>query len=618
MKNKCLFVLLLALGCCHVQAQKSQKNPLPEALVQLNQKVDSELIPGIKRSPLIGISTDISPKRTAVNTAYVQSVILSGGIPYMIPVTDNVEILRQIVSQLDGIVFTGGEDIQPIYYGDLPYEKLEEVSPARDTFDLMVLKMAADRNIPILGICRGLQLMNVAFGGTLYQDLPTQHSSSVKHRQEESGTTPTHPISIIKESKLAEITGQEVLQVNTFHHQAIRKLAPGFKITAWAPDSIAEAIEAYPIRQMIGVQFHPEIFTAAGDTTMHKLFKFLVNKADTFHLAKKIHSRILSIDTHTDTPLWFKNGYSVGLRKDNMVSIQKMEEGKLDAQFLAAFIWQGKRDDVSSQKAVESTTLLIQSIYDEVAKYKDFCGIALTEKDLVRLKNEGKKAFFIGIENGYAIGKDLKNIKKYKQMGVNYITLCHSYDNDICHSSTHTEDATQGLTQFGREVVKEMNRLGIMIDISHASEGTFWDVIKYSTQPIIASHSSSRTLCDHDRNLTDEQLRALAKNGGVAQLCLLDTHINKTPKAASVCDAVEHLDHMIKVAGIDHVGIGTDFDGGGGLQGCKGDNDLINLTIKMIEKGYTEEDLRKIWGGNLLRVMKQVQEAPLFSLKKRR
>lgn len=213
MKNKCLLVLLLALGCCHVQAQKSQKDPLSEALVRLNQKVDSELIPGIKRFPLIGISTDISPKRTAVNTAYVQSVILSGGIPYMIPVTDNVEILRQIVSRLDGIVFTGGEDIQPMYYGDLLYEKLEEVSPARDTFDLMVLKMAADRNIPILGICRGLQLMNVAFGGTLYQDLPTQHPSSVNHRQKESGTTPTHPISIIKESKLAEITGQEVLQV---------------------------------------------------------------------------------------------------------------------------------------------------------------------------------------------------------------------------------------------------------------------------------------------------------------------------------------------------------------------------------------------------------------------
>lgn len=618
MKNKCLLVLLLALGCCHVQAQKSKKNPLPEALTQLNQKVDSESIPGVKRRPLIGISTDVNPKRTAVNTAYVQSVILSGGIPYMIPVTDNVEVLRQIVSQLDGIVLTGGEDIQPDYYSDTPDEKLEEVSPARDTFDLMVLKMATDRNIPILGICRGLQLMNVAFGGTLYQDLPTQHPSAINHRQKESGTIPTHPVSIIKGSKLAEITGQEMLQVNTFHHQAIRKLAPGFKVTAWAPDSVVEAIEAYPVRQILGVQFHPEIFTAAGDTTMRKLFKFLINKADTFNLAKDIHSRILSIDTHTDTPLWFKDGYSVGLRKDNMVNIQKMEEGKLDAQFLAAFIWQGKRDDVSSQKAVESTTRLIQSIYDEVEKYKEFCGIALTEEDLVRLKGEGKKAFFIGIENGYAIGKDLKNIEKYKQMGVNYITLCHSYDNDICHSSTHTEDAAKGLSRFGRDVVKEMNRLGIMVDVSHASEGTFWDAIKYSTQPIIASHSSARALCDHDRNLTDEQLRALAKNGGVVQLCLLDAYIHKDPKAASVCDAAEHLDHMIKVAGIDHVGIGTDFDGGGGLQGCKGDNDLINLTIKMIEKGYKEEDLKKIWGGNLLRVMKQVQEAPLLSSPKLR
>lgn len=618
MKNKCLFVLLFALGCCQVQAQKSKKNPLPEALTQLNQKVDSESVPGTERRPLIGISTDVNPKRTAVNTAYVQAVILSGGIPYMIPVTDNVEVLRQIVSRLDGIVLTGGEDIQPAYYGELPHEKLEEISPARDTFDLMVLKMAADRNIPILGICRGLQLMNIAFGGTLYQDLPTQHPSAINHRQKEPGTTPTHPASIVKGSQLAEITGKEELQVNTFHHQAIRRLAPEFKVTAWAPDSVVEAIEAYPVRQMLGVQFHPEIFTAAGDTTMRKLFKFLINKADTFSLAKDIHSRILSIDTHTDTPLWFKDGYSVGLRKDNMVSIPKMEEGKLDAQFLAAFIWQGKRDDASSQKAVESTTRLIQSIYEEVEKYKDFCGIAITEEDLVRLKGEGKKAFFIGIENGYAIGKDLKNIEKYKQMGVNYITLCHSYDNDICHSSTHTEDASGGLTRFGREVVKEMNRLGIMVDVSHASEGTFWDAIKYSTQPIIASHSSARALCDHDRNLTDEQLRALAKNGGVVQLCLLDAYINKDSKAASVCDAAEHLDHMIKVAGIDHVGIGTDFDGGGGLKGCKGDNDLINLTVKMLEKGYTEEDLRKIWGGNLLRVMKQVQEAPLLSSSKRR
>lgn len=608
MKNKCLLILLLALSCCHVSAQKSSTAPLPPALAELNQKVDSLSVPQTAKRPLIGISTNTDAKRIAVNTAYVQSVILSGGIPYMIPVTDNVEVLRQIVSRLDGIVFTGGEDIQPHYYGDVPHEKLEEVSPARDTFELMLMKMATDRNIPTLGICRGLQLMNIAFGGTLYQDLPTQHPSTVNHRQEKPGTIPTHTVTVVKGSKLAEILEQEELHVNTFHHQAIKQLAPEFKAVAWSPDSVIEAIEAYPVRPIMCVQFHPEIFTAAGDTTLSKLFKQLITNAHIFRLAKDIHSRILSIDTHTDTPLWFKDGYSIGLRKDNMVSIQKMEEGKLDAQFLAAFIWQGKRDDASSREAVERTTRLIRSIYQEVEKYKDYCSIAVTEEDLIRLKSEGKKAFFIGIENGYAIGKDLKNIEKFKQLGVNYITLCHSYDNDICHSSTHTEDATKGLTPFGREVVKEMNRLGIMIDVSHASEGTFWEVIKESKRPIIASHSSARALCDHDRNLTDEQLRALAQNGGVAQLCLLDAYINKDRSAATVCDAADHLDHMIKVAGIDHVGVGTDFDGGGGLPGCNGDNDLINLTIKMIEKGYTEEDLEKIWGGNLLRVMKEVQK----------
>lgn len=608
MKNTSLLILLLTLSCCPVLAQKSPTTPLPQALAELNRKVDSLSVLEASQRPLIGISTNIDSKRIAVNTAYVQSVILSGGIPYMIPVTDNVEVLRQIVSRLDGIVFTGGEDIQPHYYGDTPHDKLEEVSPARDTFELMLMKMATDRNIPTLGICRGLQLMNIAFGGTLYQDLPTQHPSTINHRQENPGTIPTHTVSVVKGSKLAEVIKQEKLQVNTFHHQAIKQLAPRFKAVAWSPDSVIEAIEAYPVRSIMGVQFHPEIFTAAGDTTMCKLFKLLINKADTFRLAKEIHSRILSIDTHTDTPLWFKDGYSIGLRKDNMVSIQKMEEGKLDAQFLAAFIWQGKRDEASSRKAVEKTTHLIQSIYQEVEKHKDYCSIAITEEDLIRLKSEGKKAFFIGIENGYAIGKDLKNIEKFKQLGVNYITLCHSYDNDICHSSTHTEDATKGLTPFGREVVKEMNRLGIMIDVSHTSEGTFWEVIKESKRPIIASHSSARALCDHDRNLTDEQLRALAQNGGVAQLCLLDAYINKDRSAATVCDAANHLDHMIKVAGIDHVGVGTDFDGGGGLRGCKGDNDLINLTIKMIEKGYTEEDLKKIWGGNLLRVMKEVQK----------
>lgn len=618
MKKHNLIVLLLALGCCSVQAQRWKKVPtLSPALTQLNQKVDSLSLLTSKRSPLIGISSETLPKRICVNAAYAQSVALAGGIPYIIPVTDNVEVLRQIVSQLDGIVFTGGEDIQPDYYGEKPNEKLEEVSPERDTFDLMLMKLATDRNIPILGICRGLQLMNVAMGGTLYQDLPTQHPSNINHRQKIAGTTPTHTVSLIPNSKIAEVLGKTELNVNTFHHQAIKNLAPGFKITGWSPDSVVEAIEAYPIRSIMGVQFHPEIFTAAGDTLMRKLFRNLVNQADTFQMAKEIHSRILSIDTHTDTPLWFKGGYSVGMRKNNMVNIPKMEEGKLDAQFLAAFIEQKECDDISSQKAVEKTTKLIESIYTEIEKYKDHCGIALTGEDIQRMKKEGKKAFFIGIENGYGIGKDLKNIEKYKKMGVNYITLCHSNDNDICHSSTHTADSTKGLTRFGIEVVKEMNRSGIMIDISHASEATFWDVIKVSKQPIIASHSSSKACCFNDRNLTDDQLRAVAKNGGVVQVCIFASYVNKDRTMASVGDVVHHIDHIIKVAGIDHVGIGSDFDGGGGVLGCNGDNDMINLTIKLIEKGYKEEDLRKIWGGNFLRVMKQVQAASLLNSSKR-
>ena len=152
-----------------------------------------------------------------------------------------------------------------------------------------------------------------------------------------------------------------------------------------------------------------------------------------------------------------------------------------------------------------------------------------------------------------------------------------------------------------------MNRLGMMIDLSHASEGTFWEVMKLSKRPVICSHSSARALCDHDRNLTDEQLRALARNGGGVQVCLLDAYINTDRRAASVTDAVAHLDHIIQVAGIDHVGIGSDFDGGGGLTGCYGDNDFINLTVQLLEKGYTEEDLRKLWGGNLMRVMRAVR-----------
>ena len=608
MKKKYLLLALLAMGTLgNVQAQRKRVSPYAPKLEQLYTQADDAQRPTVCNKPLIGISLGYSPTKNSVNNTYVNSILMNGGVPYLIPVTDDVEVLRQVVAQLDGIVFTGGEDFAPAYFGEEEHEHLGEVNVNRDTYDLTLFKLASDRNIPTLGICRGLQLINVGMGGTLYQDLPSQKPSDINHRQEEAGTVATHSVSVVEGSLMHQILGEKEIQVNTFHHQAIKKLAPGLKIVGWANDSVPEMIEAYPNRQILGTQFHPEIFTANGDKLLGKLFQFLIGKAETFQKAKEIHSRILSVDTHTDTPLWFTRGaFSLGWRKSNQVSIQKMEEGYLDSQFLAAFLAQKELDAESSQKAVEKCQKMLEGIFADVEKYKDYCGIALTEEDARRLKAEGKKAFFLGIENGYGIGKDIKNIKKYKDMGVQYMTLCHSYDNDICNSSSNTADASKGLTPFGRKVVKEMNKVGMLIDISHASEGTFWDAIKYSKDPIFASHSSVKALCDHDRNLTDEQLRALAKNGGVIHICIYGGYLNKDAKAASIEDVVAHIDHAVKVAGIDHVGIGSDFDGGGGVLGCNGDNDMINITVKLLEKGYSEEDIRKIWGGNFFRVLDQV------------
>lgn len=600
-----LFMLFTTCGIIHAQGQN--KSLLASSLQQMYNHIDAVQKTNIGKKSLIGISLGYNSKKNSVNTVYVESVLMNGGVPYLIPVTDDVEVLRQIVAQLDGLVMTGGEDIAPNYYGEQNHQQLGTVNDERDAYDIILIRLAIEHNIPILGICRGLQLINVAMGGTLYQDLPSQHSQQINHRQD-SGMTMAHEVVVVPNTQTSRILNVDTIMVNSLHHQAIKALAPGLKITGRSVDGVIEMIEAYPTRQIMAVQFHPEYFSAEGDMLMGQFFKFLINKADTFQLAKDIHSRILSIDTHTDTPLWFRRGYSVGLRKNNAVSIQKMNEGKLDAQFLAAFLSQKERDDASLQKAVERCQGLIRSIYADVEKYKDACGIAITEEDAWKLKKAGKKAFFIGIENGYGIGKDLGNILKYKNMGVNYITLCHSYDNDICHSSTNTADASKGLTDFGREVVKEMNRVGMMIDLSHANESTFWDVIQLSTDPIIASHSGAKACCFHNRNLTDNQLRALAKNGGVAQVCIYKSYLNKNRNMASIDDVIRHIDHIVKVAGIDHVGIGSDFDGGGGVAGCCGDNDMINITVKLLERGYSEEDIRKIWGGNFFRVMNRVQK----------
>ncbi len=609
MKKKYLLLALLALGSMTtMQAQRRRPvSPYSPQMTELYNRIDGKQAAQVADKPLIGISLGYSTAKNSVNTVYVESVLRNGGVPYLIPVTDDVELLRQIMAELDGIVFTGGEDFAPFFYGAEKHPKLEEVNHKRDLYDLTLLKLATDRNVPVLGICRGLQLINIGMGGTLYQDIPSEKPSDVNHRPNLGGEHIAHTVNLTPGSWASKVMGVDQIKVNSMHHQGIRKLAPGLKVSGWSNDSIPEVIEAYPHRSILAVQFHPEILSAK-DAALNKLFQFIVSEAEVYQRAKDIHTRILSVDTHTDTPLWFRGGFSVGLRKNNQVSIQKMEEGKLDAQFLAAFLGQGERDEASSQKAVEKCESLIKGIYADVEKYKDACGIAITAEDAWRLKAEGKKAFFIGIENGYGIGKDIKNIRKFKDMGVNYITLCHSYDNDICNSSTNTEDGSKGLTDFGKKVVKEMNKVGVLIDLSHASEGTFWDVVKLSKDPVFASHSGVKALCNSDRNLTDDQLRALAQNGGVIQICIFKRYQNDKPEEASIVDVVRHIDHAVKVAGIDHVGIGSDFDGGGGLLGCNGDNDMINITVHLLKMGYTEEEIGKIWGGNFFRILSEVRK----------
>lgn len=602
-------LLVLALSLSVSLGAFAQRRNAPEIysprLKQLYTSIDSATVLHNEKKPLIGISVSNTMKGTCT-----RSIELAGGIPVIIPETPDPILMEETLNQLDGLMMSGGEDIHPNYYGEEIKEKCGVINEKRDYYELLLLKKAIERNIPVIGVCRGLQMINVALGGTLYQDIPSEKPSDVKHAQYENSLVPAHDVTILPNTEVADIFGAGRLGVNSRHHQGIKKLAPGLKITAWSTDSIPEAIEAYPIKSIMAVQWHPELNCADGDAVSLKYFTRFVERARTFAKAKDIHSRILSVDTHTDGPMWWGRGdYSLGKRKDNQVSIQKMQEGFLDAQFMAAFLGQGENDDASLQKAAEKCQSLISSIYTEVAKYSDFAGVAVTEADAWALKAQGKRAFFIGIENGYGIGKDIKNIKKYYDQGVNYLTLCHSKDNIICHSSTNTEDENMGLTEFGKKVVKEMNRVGMTIDLSHASMGTFWDVMKYSKLPVICSHSGAKDVFFHDRNLNDDQLRALAKNGGVIQVCIFASYMSPDRTKTDINDVVAHIDHCVKVAGIDHVGIGSDFDGGGGVLGCAGDNDMIQITVKLLEKGYTEEQLKKIWGGNFFRVMNTCRAA---------
>jgi membrane dipeptidase len=372
--------------------------------------------------------------------------------------------------------------------------------------------------------------------------------------------------------------------------------------------------------------------------------------------AARIHNAVFTVDTHTDTPMNLsESDFNLAERHDptltgTKVDLPRMKEGGLDAQFFAAFLSQGPRTDEGHANANRKTFEIIKTIYKSVEAAPELAQVARTPDDGYKIEKSGKRAIYIGIENGYAISHDLTMIEKFWQLGARYITLCHSSNNDICDSSTDKKGPEyNGLSPFGVQVVKEMNRVGMIIDVSHISDSSLMDVLKISKAPIIASHSCSRAMCDNPRNLTDDDLKAIAKNGGVVQMCILTDYVKPsapnpgrdsaraalrlkynnfeglTPekekagheewrqvsrkfpqKLATVKDVVDHIDHIVKVAGIDYVGIGTDFDGGGAVADCYDVSQMGNITLELVRRGYTEEQIRKIWGGNFMRVFKAV------------
>lgn len=381
--------------------------------------------------------------------------------------------------------------------------------------------------------------------------------------------------------------------------------------------------------------------------------------------ARAIHERVITLDTHVDiNPANFTAERNYTQRLNTQVNLPAMEAGGLDAVFLVVYV--GQDDDLTPAgfaRAHESALEKFRAIHlltEEIAP--DRIGLALTSDDVRRIAASGRKVALIGVENGYPIGTDITNVAKFHALGARYMSLAHNGHSQLSDSNTGERDGVwmhHGLSALGKQVIAEMNRLGIMIDVSHPSKESMMQTIALSKAPIIASHSGVRALCDHSRNLDDEQLLALKRNGGVAQLVAFNSYVKTPPPPsaerqeaqrklreefgitgqgrgamaalseaqrtawmermraldrdfpppprATVADFVDHIDYAVKLIGIDHVGISSDFDGGGGVEGWSSAAETFNVTLELVRRGYTEEQIGKLWSGNLLRVLDEVQ-----------
>jgi len=552
--------------------------------------------PEAKKKPVIGMTANHSDIDATIRDAYYKQVVAAGGVPVIIPPVTDADVVINTLEHIDGLILTGGGDYNPLWCGEEPSSKLHNINAVRDSAELLITRLAYNRQVPMLGICRGMQTLAMALGGHVEQD----HVSDIKHSQDAERQEATHSVSIVKDSTLYNIYAREELVVNSFHHQVVDETGHLFRITAKATDGAIEAMESSEHKSIMGVQWHPEWLGKDG----LPIFQWLVERAEEFRKAKLLHQQIITLDTHCDTPMFFHQNVDFLTRDPRIkVDLHKMTEGHLDAVTMVCYMPQVHPD-------IESPKQYADYIFDEISNFvnkkPDYLAFARTPEEILQNKQAGKKSIVLGIENGLAIEDDIKNIEHFAKRGITYITLCHNGDNDICDSA-RGNNTHGGVSPFGEQVIREMNRLGIMVDLSHAGEKSFYDAMEISQTPIVCSHSNCRALCDHPRNLTDDQLRALAKSGGLAHTTFYPGFLQKSSEA-DILDAVKHLEHAISIMGIDHVGIGTDFDGDGGVPGMNDASEVINFTMHLLRRNYSDADIRKIWGGNWLRLMGEIQK----------
>lgn len=580
--------------------------------------------PEATRQPVIGLTGNFADGDARLCEQYYMSVVRAGGTPVIIPSVADKDVIINTLDKIDGLVLTGGGDINPLWAGEEPSPRLHGINHMRDKAELLTVRLAYNRQIPMLGICRGIQTLVTALDGEVDQDIAESFAAAhgagraaaaaghslIKHSQDADRSEPTHTVRISRESVLYSLYKTETLAVNSIHHQAVRASGRRFSVSAKAPDGVIEAIESSEFKPFIGVQWHPEWLCESGQV----LFRWLVDRAREFYTAKDLHRRMLTLDTHCDTPMFFPQGIHFDQRDPRiLVDMHKMAEGHQDAVIMAAYLPQPKLGETFSSKVafkvdgpLQYADLIFDKIEEIVNANNRYLSIARTPSDLYEDKRKGRRSIMLGIENGLALNHDISNVRYFARRGVVYITLCHNGDNDICDSARGC-NTHGGVSRFGEQVIKEMNRCGIMVDLSHAGEKSFYDALSISSKPIVCSHSNCKALCDVPRNLTDDQLRALAKHGGVAHITLYHGFLRNDSQEATVMDAIAHLEHAIDIMGIEHVGLGTDFDGDGGIRGLADSSELINFTLHLLRRRYSERDIARIWGGNWLRVMAQVQ-----------